>query len=103
MGAPYLERIKAAIGFARIAIGSNINGVLLGDELACEFYYDSNVYDGDFLRHLVRYTAPNRAFLGTDYPCALMQTAPGDYLWDSGLTTDELQSACFAAAAHFLV
>ncbi len=71
-------------------------------ELARELYYDSNVYDGDFLRHLARHTAPDRIFLGTDYPFALMQTEPSHYLAGCGLTPDELQGICFAAAAHFL-
>jgi aminocarboxymuconate-semialdehyde decarboxylase len=65
-------------------------------------FYDSNVYDGDFLRHLVRHTAPDRIFLGTDYPFSLMQTEPSHYLAGCGLTPDELQGICFAAAAHFL-
>ena len=71
-------------------------------ELAREMFYDSNVYDGDFLRHLVRHTAPGHVFLGTDYPFALMQTQPGDYLAASGLTPAELESMCSGAAGHFL-
>jgi len=71
-------------------------------ELARELFYDSNVYDGDFLRHIVRHTAPDRVFLGTDYPFALMQTEPFDYLNRCQLTAPELAGICFGAAGKFL-
>ena len=65
-------------------------------------FYDSNVYDADYLRHLSLHTAPCRVFLGTDYPFALMQTDPFAYLSEAGLDAGALESACFGAAQAFL-
>jgi aminocarboxymuconate-semialdehyde decarboxylase len=70
--------------------------------LARDLFYDSNVYDGNFLRHLVRHTAPQRVFLGTDYPFSLMQTEPFDYLNGCELTAPEFASVCWGAAGKFL-
>jgi aminocarboxymuconate-semialdehyde decarboxylase len=71
-------------------------------EQARDLFYDSNVYDGDFLRHVATQTAPGQVFLGTDYPYALMQTSPFDYLNTAGLSGAELESLCFGAANKFL-
>ncbi len=71
-------------------------------EIARRLYYDSNVYDSDFLRHLIRHTAPGRVHLGTDYPFSLMQTEPFAYLRSAGLGDDELASLCVGAARAFL-
>ncbi|HEY1706915.1 MAG TPA: amidohydrolase family protein [Rhizomicrobium sp.] len=71
-------------------------------EIARGLFYDSNVYDGDYLRHLARHTAPGHVFLGTDYPYALMQTDPFAYLSQCGLNDTELESVCVDAAAAFL-
>ena len=71
-------------------------------EIAGTLFYDSNVYDPDYLRHLVRHTAPGQVHLGTDYPFALMQTAPFAYLTEAGLDEREFTSLCFGAAEAFL-
>ncbi len=71
-------------------------------EIARELFYDSNVYDRDYLRHLIRHTAPGRVLLGTDYPFALMQTDPFAYLTRGGLGDAECESACVGAASEFL-
>jgi aminocarboxymuconate-semialdehyde decarboxylase len=71
-------------------------------EIARDLFYDSNVYDKDYLRHFTRQTAPGHVHLGTDYPYALMQTDPFSYLRHSGLNDAELESICVGAAQEFL-
>jgi aminocarboxymuconate-semialdehyde decarboxylase len=71
-------------------------------EIARGLFYDSNVYDADYLRHLIRHTAPGAVFLGTDYPFALMQTEPFAYLGRAELGEAELESVCAGAATAFL-
>ena len=71
-------------------------------EIARDLFYDSNVYDPEYLRHLIRHTAPSRVVLGTDYPFALMQTDPFAYFMQSELCDAELESVCFGAATTFL-
>jgi aminocarboxymuconate-semialdehyde decarboxylase len=65
-------------------------------------FYDSNVYDPEFLQHLVRHTAPMNVFLGTDYPFALMQTNPEAYLALCDLKPAERESLSHGAARRFL-
>lgn len=71
-------------------------------EIARGLYYDSNVYDPDYLRHLARHTAPGHVHLGTDYPFALMQLEPFVYLQGAGLRDQDFESLCFGAAEAFL-
>jgi aminocarboxymuconate-semialdehyde decarboxylase len=70
--------------------------------IARDLFYDSNVYNADYLRHLIHHTAPGRVFLGTDYPFSLMQSKPLAYLLHSGVSNHELKSACIDAASTFL-
>jgi aminocarboxymuconate-semialdehyde decarboxylase len=70
--------------------------------LAHDLFYDSNVYDPAYLRHLAKHTVPDRVFLGTDYPFALMQTDPYSYLSRCELGSAELESVCFGAAKRFI-
>jgi aminocarboxymuconate-semialdehyde decarboxylase len=65
-------------------------------------FYDSNVFDGALLRHLATRMSPDRVFLGTDYPYALMQTQPAAYLSGCGLDQAQGQSLAFGAAERFL-
>jgi len=71
-------------------------------ELARDLFYDSNVYDAEYLRYLIRHAAPGRVFLGTDYPFSLMQTDPFEYLGRSRLDETEFESVCAGAARTFL-
>jgi len=48
--------------------------------VAARFFYDSNVYDRSYLRHLAEDVAPEQIFLGTDYPYDITQTEPVPYL-----------------------
>ena len=56
----------------------------------------------NYLRYLVTQTAPGRIHLGTDYPFALMQSDPFNYLSRAGLSEADLEMACFGAARDFL-
>jgi aminocarboxymuconate-semialdehyde decarboxylase len=69
---------------------------------ARSLFYDSNVYDREYLSHLIRSCAPGRVFLGTDYPFALMQTNPFSYLSACELTYAEFESVGVGAAKQFL-
>jgi aminocarboxymuconate-semialdehyde decarboxylase len=71
-------------------------------EHARHLFYDSNVYDIAYLRHLIQRTAPGHVFLGTDYPFALMQTDPLAYLGRAELNDAELESVGGSAARAFL-
>ena len=66
---------------------------------AARCFYDSLVYDADYLDHLATRFAPGQVFAGTDYPYAIAQEAVVGFLNTStscaGLTTN-------AAAARFL-
>jgi aminocarboxymuconate-semialdehyde decarboxylase len=69
---------------------------------AARLFYDSNVYDPAFVRHLVRELAPGQVFLGGDYPYPLMQADLVGYMDSCGLTNDERHSLAEGAARRFL-
>ena len=50
---------------------------------ARRFFYDSLVYEPDYLRHLMHDFAPRQVFGGTDYPYAIMETHLHDFLTDA--------------------
>jgi aminocarboxymuconate-semialdehyde decarboxylase len=70
-------------------------------EVALRFFYDSNVYDARQLRLLSREIAPGRVCLGTDYPYAMMQEAPADYIAGAGLDDQAVASLRSEAAIRF--
>jgi aminocarboxymuconate-semialdehyde decarboxylase len=47
---------------------------------ARRFFYDSLVYDHDYLEHLARDIAPGQVFLGTDYPYLIQQPDPRGFI-----------------------
>jgi len=47
---------------------------------ASRMFYDSNVYDPDFVAHLATHVAPGHIFAGTDYPYHIMQRDPAAYI-----------------------
>ncbi len=71
-------------------------------DAARRLFYDSNVYDRDYLAHLASRVAPGQVFVGTDYPYDIMQAAPADYIGGAGLDSAALDSLRFGAAAAFL-
>jgi len=70
-------------------------------EVARRLFFDSNVYDPSYLRHLVA-TLPGRVFVGTDYPYEIMQEDPVRFVGALGLDPDALASLHVGAASLFL-
>jgi len=71
-------------------------------EMSRRFFYDSNVYDPSYLRHLATEFAPGQVFLGTDYPYTIMQEAPLRYIEALGLDITGRTSISAGAANKFL-
>ncbi|MDB5680316.1 MAG: amidohydrolase [Sphingomonas bacterium] len=71
-------------------------------DAARRLFYDSNVYDCDYLSHLASRVVPGQVFVGTDYPYDIMQAAPADYIGGAGLDAAALDSMRFGAAEAFL-
>lgn len=71
-------------------------------EQAAQFYYDSLVYDPDYMRHLAERIAPGHIFVGTDYPYALMQQEPGAFLAACRFDTAVAESIAYRAASEFI-
>lgn len=71
-------------------------------EQARRFFYDTNVYDPDYLTYLATTLAPGQVFGGTDYPYQIMQKDPARWIRDMGLPTDVEQSIFSGAAGRFL-
>jgi aminocarboxymuconate-semialdehyde decarboxylase len=71
-------------------------------EQARGLFFDSNVYDGEYLRYLTTQVAPGRVFVGTDYPYQIMQTDPADYIQRVGLDAAAMASLSYGAAGAFL-
>jgi aminocarboxymuconate-semialdehyde decarboxylase len=65
-------------------------------------FFDSNVYDTEYLRHLVTHMAPGQVFVGTDYPYQIMQTDPGGFVDSLKLETKLANSLRQGAACAFL-
>lgn len=69
---------------------------------AKSLFFDSNVYDPVYLRHLVSHVAPGQIFLGTDYPYDIMQQDPLGYLRRVAWSDDEWAGLERGAALRFL-
>lgn len=67
--------------------------------VARDLFYDSNVYDPVYLRHLAADWGRGRTVLGTDYPYDIMQDDPMPYLIEAGLSSDSLAEATQALLA----
>ncbi len=66
---------------------------------AAEFFYDSLVYETNYLKYLMQEFAPGQIFAGTDYPYPIAQTAVGEFLATAGTQAVQL---CDGAARRFL-
>ncbi len=73
-----------------IAASGGSAGRLSPSEHGARFYYDSLVYDPNYLRHLTEHVAPGQIFLGTDYPYLIEQKQPLAFLRESGLWSSSL-------------
>jgi aminocarboxymuconate-semialdehyde decarboxylase len=71
-------------------------------EQAAGLYFDSNVYDPDYLHFIATSMAPGQIFAGTDYPYDIMQKAPATFVSSLGLGFAELESISVGAASRFL-
>lgn len=74
----------------------------LPSEAARSLFYDSNVYDAVYLKHLAEIVAPGQVFAGTDYPYDIMQTAPATFIGSAGLSDGHHRSVEQVAARRFL-
>ena len=71
-------------------------------EAARSLFFDSNVYDTAYLKHLAQTVAPGQVFVGTDYPYDIMQQDPAAFIAAAGLTAEGHQSVARGAALRFL-
>ena len=69
--------------------------------LASTMFYDSNIYDGTYLSHLSK-ILPGRVFAGTDYPYAIMQKGPAEFIAASITDAEARESLRHGAASAFL-
>lgn len=82
--------------------GYGTGGSRKPSDLAKSIFFDSNVYDADYLRYLATTVSPGKIFIGTDYPYAIMQTGPADFLDEAGLDTEGTAALYHRAAEEFL-
>ena len=69
---------------------------------AARFFYDSLVYDAQYLAHLANHLAPGHIFAGTDYPYQIEQRDPAAFIASvTDLVADE-SSLRSGAARRFL-
>jgi aminocarboxymuconate-semialdehyde decarboxylase len=71
-------------------------------EQARRLYYDTLVYDGPTLRHLVTTFGAQALMLGTDYPFNFHEPRPLQRLDDAGLDADTWQALAQGNARRFL-
>lgn len=71
-------------------------------EQARRFFYDTNVYDGEYLTYLATRMAPGQVFAGTDYPYQIMQKDPARWIRSLNLPKQVEQSIRSKAAGRFL-
>jgi aminocarboxymuconate-semialdehyde decarboxylase len=74
----------------------------LPSQQAQSLFFDSNVYDTNYLAYLAKVAAPDRLFVGTDYPYQIMQGDPAAYVAAASLTIAERASVSQGAARRFL-
>lgn len=90
----------------RLARGAEVTKHFGGDltksptEYAAKFFYDSLVYDHDYLAFLANSFAPGQVFCGTDYPYPIMESDPAEFIATAALTNHE--SVRNGAALRFL-
>jgi len=82
--------------------GADGGDTLSPQEQARRFFYDTNVYDPQFLTYLATQVAPGQVFGGTDYPYQIMQREPARWIRSLGLPADVEQSICSGAAGKFI-
>ena len=71
-------------------------------EQARRFFYDTNVYDAEYLSYLATRMAPGQVFAGTDYPYLIMQKDPARWVRSLALPVEVERSICAEAAGRFM-
>ena len=66
------------------------------------FFYDTNVYDAEYLSYLATRMAPGQVFAGTDYPYLIMQKDPARWVRSLALPVEVERSICAEAAGRFM-
>jgi aminocarboxymuconate-semialdehyde decarboxylase len=69
---------------------------------ARRFFYDSLVYDAEYLAHLSAHIAPGQVFLGTDYPYLIQQPQPHEFIETASALPGVEASVWSDAALRFL-
>lgn len=69
---------------------------------AARFFYDSLVYEPEFLVHLATHVAPGQIFGGTDYPYLIEQKDPAAFIAKVADRVPQGQSLWSGAAKRFL-
>jgi aminocarboxymuconate-semialdehyde decarboxylase len=69
---------------------------------AARFYYDSLVYDAQYLIHLATHMAPGQIFAGTDYPYLIEQREPAVFIGSVAEIVAHGQTLWDGAARRFL-
>ena len=69
-------------------------------DYAKTFFYDNLVYDPGYAAYLANEFAPGQVFCGTDYPYAIMESEPADFI--QACTLNDADSVRFSAATKFL-
>lgn len=82
--------------------GYGIDQLPKPSDQARNMFYDSNVYDPNWLQYITREMAPGQVFAGTDYPYLIRQEQIGRFLNSADLTLSEIVSVKNGAAKIFL-
>jgi len=69
---------------------------------AARFFYDSLVYDAQYLAHLANHIAPGQVFAGTDYPYLIEQREPAAFIGSVAGTVARGDTLWSGAARRFL-
>jgi aminocarboxymuconate-semialdehyde decarboxylase len=69
---------------------------------AARFFYDSLVYDTQYLAHLTNHIAPGQVFAGTDYPYLIEQREPAAFIGSIASAVAQGDTLWSGAARRFL-
>ncbi len=91
----------------RLDHGATAHGMLKGLalsplEAARKLYYDTLVFDPEFLRHLIARFGASQLMVGTDYPATLRQPNPRAFLEALALPPEQLDAITGGTARRFL-
>ena len=99
MLAPILHRLEH--GLERHA-GLRRPAAATAQKLRRRFFYDSLVYDPQYLAHLANHIAPGQIFAGTDYPYLIEQREPAAFIGGVAGAVAQGDTLWSGAARRFL-